>query len=180
MLAVSPTDRGSVMVDIVDVVLVDAGLKKTDVILAMREITCDERVVKLMDLREAKRRIDTAPCVAIPSVPRDAGERMKARLERAGAIDFRKLKAPFVWYDLLPALNVLSRLPWLSRDPRLQDMVNVLWSKADDGGRFTPESVWTPWKGWEFGQKREPSRWVTLMAWCILRRLADGSVPNTS
>jgi hypothetical protein len=85
--------------------------------------------------------------------------------------DFRKLKAPFVWYDLLHVLDVLSRFAWVRTDERLLDMLGVLVSKVDSEGRFTPESVWTAWKGWEFAQKREPSRWLTLLAWRILRRI---------
>jgi hypothetical protein len=85
--------------------------------------------------------------------------------------DFRKLKAPLVWYDLLHVLDVLSRFECLRGDARVQDMLRVLTSKADKQGRFTPESVWAAWKDWEFGQKREPSRWVTLLAWRILERL---------
>jgi hypothetical protein len=88
--------------------------------------------------------------------------------------DFRKLKAPFVWYDLLHALDVLTRFPWLEGDPRLGDMVEVLAAKADAEGRFTAESVWQPWKAWEFGQKKQPSRWITLLAWRILGRVAAG------
>lgn len=38
-------------------------------------------------------------------------------------------------------------------------------------GKFTLESVWTAWKDWEFGQKKIPSRWLTLLAWRILRRV---------
>jgi len=85
--------------------------------------------------------------------------------------DFRKLKAPLVWYDLLHALDVLSRFPWLKEDPRLLNMVELLEDKADAQGRFTPESVWTAWRGWEFAQKKEPSRWVTLLAWRIIARI---------
>lgn len=92
--------------------------------------------------------------------------------------DFRKLKAPLVWYDLLHALDVLSRLPWLRDDVRLADMMDVLWSKADDEGRFTPESVWRPWQDWEFGQKRVPSRWVTLLAWRIAARIRHADRPG--
>jgi hypothetical protein len=84
--------------------------------------------------------------------------------------DFRKLKAPFVWYDLLHVLDVLSQFEWLAGDPRLLDMRQVLMSKADDQGRFGAESVWMPWKQWEFGQKQEPSRWITFLAWRILDR----------
>lgn len=85
--------------------------------------------------------------------------------------DFRKLKVPFVWYDLMHVLEVLSRFPWLRDDPRLHAMLETMSAKADAQGRFTLESVWTAWKEWEFGQKKTPSRWLTLTAWRILQRV---------
>ena len=85
--------------------------------------------------------------------------------------DFRKLKVPLVWYDLMHVLDVLSRFPWLARDARLHKMLDVLTSKADSRGRFTPESVWTAWRTWEFGQKQAPSRWLSLLAWRIIERV---------
>ena len=85
--------------------------------------------------------------------------------------DFRKLKVPFVWYDLLHVLDVLTRFSWLQQDARLLDMLAILKSKADPAGRFTNESIWTAWKEWEFGQKKEPSRWLTLSAWRIIGRI---------
>jgi len=88
--------------------------------------------------------------------------------------DFRKLKAPFIWYDLLHMLDVLTRFSWLRNDKRLRDMLAVLESKANSQGQFTPESIWTAWKDWEFGQKKTPSRWLTLMAWRILKRAGLG------
>jgi hypothetical protein len=90
--------------------------------------------------------------------------------------DFRKLKVPFVWYDLIHVLDVLSRFSWLKNDARLLDMLGILSSKADRQGRFTLESVWTAWKDWEFGQKKEPSRWLTLLAWRIIGRVEALSV----
>lgn len=90
--------------------------------------------------------------------------------------DFRKPKAPFIWYDLVHVLDVLSRFSWLRKDARLLDMLAILKSKADRQGRFTLESVWTAWKEWEFGQKKEPSRWLTLSAWRIIRRVETSSV----
>jgi hypothetical protein len=89
--------------------------------------------------------------------------------------DFRKLKVPFVWYDLLHLLDVLSRFSWLKADARLLDMLEIVKSKADQQGRFTLESIWTAWKDWEFGQKKEPSRWLTLLSWRIIGRLASTS-----
>jgi len=85
--------------------------------------------------------------------------------------DFAKLKVPLIWYDLLHTLDVLSQFPWLRGDPRLQEMAALVKAKADGEGRYTPESIWMAWKGWEFAQKKEPSRWMTLLAQRALQRL---------
>lgn len=77
--------------------------------------------------------------------------------------DFCRLKAPFIWYDILHVADALSRISWLRQDPRLQDMVSVMMEQVGTDGRATPGSVWMAWKDWEFGQKKAPSRWVTLL-----------------
>ncbi len=87
--------------------------------------------------------------------------------------DFSKLKAPLVWYDTLNVLDVLTRFPWALEDRRLKGMANLVQAKADKDGRYTPESIWTAWQGWEFGQKREPSYWLTLLAWRAISRVLD-------
>jgi len=84
---------------------------------------------------------------------------------------FARLKAPLIWYDILHVLDVLTGFPWLKDDPRLLEMAAIVKSKVDDRGRFRAESVWRAWKDWGFGQKREPSRWITLLAHRALRRL---------
>jgi hypothetical protein len=84
--------------------------------------------------------------------------------------DFCKLKAPLVWYDILHVLDVLTRFPWLRDDRRLQAMISQVETKADDQSRFVPESIWSAWKDWEFGQKRAPSRWLTLLTKRALQR----------
>jgi len=94
--------------------------------------------------------------------------------------DFRKLKAPLVWYDILHVLDVLSGFPWLKQDHRLGDMLGVLQGKVDDQGRFTAESIWSAWKDWEFGQKRAPSRWVTFLAWRIINRIEGARMYSSS
>ena len=43
-------------------------------------------------------------------------------------------------------------------------------AKADAEGRFTPESVWLEWRDLCFGQKREPSPWLTCVVHRILGR----------
>lgn len=84
--------------------------------------------------------------------------------------DFRKLKAPLFWYDILHVLDVLSQFEWAWRDKRFKQMVKIVESKADDEGRFTPESIWTAWKEWDFGQKKVPSRGMTFYVQRILKR----------
>jgi hypothetical protein len=83
--------------------------------------------------------------------------------------DFRKLKYPLVWYDILHVTDTLSRFPFTGEDSRLNEMRQVILEKQDEQGRFTPESVWMAWKQWDFGQKREPSPWLTLTAWRIIK-----------
>ncbi len=84
--------------------------------------------------------------------------------------DFCKLKAPLIWYDILHVFDVLTRFPWLRQDRRLLEMAELIKARGDDAGRYTPESIWTAWKEWEFGQKKTPSAWVTLLVHCALRR----------
>ena len=87
--------------------------------------------------------------------------------------DFRKLKAPLIWYDILHVLDVLSCFPWVHTDKRFLDMYEVVTSKADGNGLYTPESAWTAWKGWDFGQKKVPSLWITFLVYRIGRRISS-------
>lgn len=89
--------------------------------------------------------------------------------------DFRKLKAPFIWYDLLHLLEVLTQFPWLKRDARLAEMIKLLREKADQQGRFTAESIWKAWSAWDFGQKKIPSRGLSLLAYTVLKRYENHS-----
>ncbi len=84
---------------------------------------------------------------------------------------FKKLKAPLIWYDVLHVTDALTQIAWARDDARLRAMIDIIQSQADDDGRFTAGSVWRDWKGWEFGQKRAPSRWITLVARRILKRV---------
>jgi hypothetical protein len=85
--------------------------------------------------------------------------------------DFRKLKAPFIWYDILHLLEVLSHFPWSHGDPRLHQVVELVRIKGDEMGRFTPESTWQVYRDWDFGQKKTPSPWLSLLTWRIFQRM---------
>jgi hypothetical protein len=86
---------------------------------------------------------------------------------------FSYLKAPLIWYDILHVLDVLSQFPWILEDIRFCEMMNILDSKTDESGRFTAESAWMAWKDWEFGQKKEPSYWLTLISQRIKYRVQE-------
>jgi hypothetical protein len=86
--------------------------------------------------------------------------------------DFRKLKAPLFWYDILHVLDVLSRFEWARKDKRFQQMLGVVESKANLDGHFIPESIWTAWKDWDFGQKKVPSQGLTFFVQRILKRVS--------
>lgn len=84
--------------------------------------------------------------------------------------DFRKLKAPLFWYDILHVLDILSHFKWAWNDKRFKNMLQVVEAKADDDGRYIPESIWTAWKDWDFSQKKVPSKGLTLFVQRISKR----------
>jgi hypothetical protein len=85
--------------------------------------------------------------------------------------DYRKLKYPFVWYNVLHVVEVLSRFPFVHADPRFLEMVQAITCQADGGGRYTATSMYRAWKGWSFANKKEPSPWLTYLVLRILQRL---------
>jgi hypothetical protein len=84
--------------------------------------------------------------------------------------DFRKLKYPFVWYDLLHVADVLSRFTFVRADARFRAMVKAITAQADAQGRYTAGSMYQAWKGWSFADKKQPSPWLTCMALRIIKR----------
>jgi hypothetical protein len=85
--------------------------------------------------------------------------------------DFRKLKYPFIWYDILHVVDTLSRYPFVRRDPRFQEMVGTIAAQADKEVRYTASSAYQAWKGWSFADKKNPSPWLTYLVARLLARL---------
>lgn len=84
--------------------------------------------------------------------------------------DFCKLKAPLIWYDILHVLDVLSCFPQAIRSSEYREMLEIIKTKAAPDGTFIPESVYMPYKNWDFGQKKLSSRWLTFLVHRILIR----------
>lgn len=86
--------------------------------------------------------------------------------------DFRKLKAPLIWYDILHMTEVLSHFDFVHRDDRFREMIETILSKEIEG-RYRPESVWMAWKDWDMGQKKVPSYYITYKVLGILERTGN-------
>ena len=84
--------------------------------------------------------------------------------------DFRKLKVPFVWYDVLHVVDVLSQFPSVHPDARFREMLEAMVAQADGAGRYTAGSMYRAWKGWSFADKKRPSPWLTFLALRAQRR----------
>ncbi|HBB90193.1 MAG TPA: hypothetical protein DC042_00290 [Bacteroidales bacterium] len=82
--------------------------------------------------------------------------------------DFRKTKLPFIWYDILHVATVLARIPEIKTHPVLNEMISIIRAKQNPEGLFVPESVYLAWKDWDFGQKKEPSRLLTLFVYSLV------------
>ncbi|MGI6337641.1 MAG: hypothetical protein ACOXZM_11500 [Eubacteriales bacterium] len=85
--------------------------------------------------------------------------------------DFRKLKAPSCWYDIVSVAGVLSKYEFARDDLRFLEMINHIKSKQDENGLFTPESIYLKLKDWDFGQKKVPSPYLTYLCYQIFERL---------
>jgi hypothetical protein len=98
------------------------------------------------------------------------------RLYKADHHDFKvikeswlKLHFPCLFYDILRGLDVVTRLGH-ENDERIQDALEVVMSKQDQDGRWvlekTPGNMHT-----SFGTRGRPSKWVTLNAMKVLKRI---------
>jgi hypothetical protein len=85
--------------------------------------------------------------------------------------DFRKLKYPFVWYDVLHVVDVLSHFPFVQADPRFNQMIDAITTQADAQGRYQASSMYPAWKGWPFADKKSPSPRITFLVLRILKRI---------
>ena len=84
--------------------------------------------------------------------------------------DFSKLKYPAPKYGILRVLDVLSLYPYAVRSKEFQDMLNFVLQKSKDG-KYCAESVSRSYAEFDFGQTKEPSRWITFLINRIEKRV---------
>lgn len=84
--------------------------------------------------------------------------------------DFRKLKAPFIWYDIVNFADTLSKFEYARKTSTFKEIKEILIQKADKNGMYTPESEWKAWNEWDFGQKKTVSPFLTALVYNIIER----------
>lgn len=84
--------------------------------------------------------------------------------------DFRKLKLPFVWYDILNVVYTLSYFDVVKTDERFMEMLAIIKDKKQADGSYIPESIWKSWSAWDFGQKKLPSKYMTYIINDMVKR----------
>ncbi len=84
---------------------------------------------------------------------------------------WEKLKYPFTDYRILKYLDVLTRFEFAQKDSRIRAMIDLLFSKQDSSGRFYAESIHKVWSSFDFGQKKLPSKWITLLSYGMIKRM---------
>ena len=85
--------------------------------------------------------------------------------------DFRKLKAPAMWYDIVSVVDLLSKFDFIKTDSRFIEMVDLIRGKQDANGLFIPESVYQKFKGWDFGQKKTVSPYLSFLCIRLLMQI---------
>lgn len=85
--------------------------------------------------------------------------------------DFRKLKAPSLWYDIISVMDALSRCDSIKKDKGFIEMASLIQNKQDKDGFFIPEAVFQKFKTWDFGQKKAPSPYLTYLCMKIFQQI---------
>ena len=84
--------------------------------------------------------------------------------------DFKKLKYPAVTYGILRVLDTLSLFPYAIKKRNFRNMLDHVRKKSKSG-MYYAESVVNHYSGFDFGQKKEPSRWITFLIGRIEKRM---------
>jgi hypothetical protein len=85
---------------------------------------------------------------------------------------FRSLQYPAVKYGILRVLDTLSFFPYAIENKTFQNMLDFVHAKAKNGHYFA-ESTDMVYTDFDFGQTKEPSRWITFLVNRIDKRVEE-------
>jgi hypothetical protein len=86
---------------------------------------------------------------------------------------FDKLQCPFVQHQILKTVDTLSVFPSAMDDERYQDLLASVTERKSPEGVFTAEGINKPYAEFDFGQKKEPSPWITFIVARAHKRLSE-------
>jgi len=86
---------------------------------------------------------------------------------------FKWIRYPLFEYHLLKYVYVLSHYDYALTDNRLREAVDLLISKQDTQGHWVIDKPYPGWEEFEFGKKGSPSKWATLNALRVLKRICS-------
>ncbi len=87
---------------------------------------------------------------------------------------YMKLRYPEEKYGILRVLDVLSCYPHALQSEACGSMFEAVKRKSPEG-RYMAESARQSFNEFDFGQKREPSRWITFLVTRIEKRMENGN-----
>ena len=76
--------------------------------------------------------------------------------------------------DLLQNVEALASLGY-GTDPRLVNALELIWKKQDEHGRWPLEYTYTGKTWLDFGEKKQPNKWVTLRAARVLANIGESA-----
>jgi hypothetical protein len=85
---------------------------------------------------------------------------------------FRSLQYPAVKYGILRVLDALSLFPYAVESRSFQSMLDFVRGKAVSG-KYSAEAVEPAYADFDFGQKAEPSRWLTFLVNRVEKRVEE-------
>ena len=86
--------------------------------------------------------------------------------------DFKKLKLPFVWYDILNMVDTLSLYKEIYEERIFKEMLDIILEKEGNEG-YIPESIYLKSKKWDYGQKKEKSEYLNAIIERIKSRIEN-------
>lgn len=86
---------------------------------------------------------------------------------------FFTLKYPFIWYNALYMADVLTRFKFTKKEKLVKDLITWIENSCDDEGKYTASSIYLEYKEWDFGNKKNPSPWITYLCYKVLKQYEE-------
>lgn len=86
---------------------------------------------------------------------------------------FRLPRAPFFWYNIGTVLDAVRHYPILVKTQAFRELAAVSLLEFTLDGVFIPKSVYLYFKNYSFGQKNQPSPWMTFFLSRIYKNAVD-------